>query len=309
MGCPCECRVYAGTEAVANQGFEAVQAEVDRLDRKYSHYRGDSTLAQLQRQAARERGVRVDAETASLLDYAQTQWRLSDGLFDVTAHHLTRLWSDAHSFPAKAELEDALRHTGWHRVSWDGRRLRLPPGYSFDLGGVVKEYAADRAALVLKRQGLTHGYVDLGGDFHFVGAHPDGTPWHVGIRDPEQRNQAIASVSVSSGGLASSGDYERFTRIGDERYSHLVDPRTGWPLKRSGEHLSAVSVIAPTCLVAGSVSTLAMLIGAEKGLALLRESGLEWVSVTGDGVTVSPAASPGRESHRKSPSAVKPPSC
>jgi thiamine biosynthesis lipoprotein len=309
MGCPCECRIYAETEVSANEGFEAVQVEVDRLDRKYSHYRDDSTIQRLQGRASYEKGVRVDDETASLLNYAQTQWRLSEGLFDVTAHHLTRLWSDTRTIPGAVELEAALRLTGWHRVSWDGRCLRLPPGFSFDLGGVVKEYAADRAALALRRQRLTHGYVDLGGDFHFIGPHPDGTAWQAGIRDPRQRDQAIASISVSSGGLASSGDYERFTRIGDERYSHLVDPRSGWPLQRSRENLRAVSVIAPTCLVAGSVSTLAMLMGAERGLALLQESGLEWVAVTGDGATVSPAAGPGRGSRRRNLSAETPPSC
>ena len=88
-----------------------------------------------------------------------------------------------------------------------------------DLGGIVKEYAADRCAVLLRRLGLNHGFIDLGGDFHFLGSRINGDPWQVGIRDPEERDRAAADLSLSSGGLASSGNYERFIEIGGQRYS------------------------------------------------------------------------------------------
>jgi thiamine biosynthesis lipoprotein len=147
-----------------------------------------------------------------------------------------------------------------------------------DLGGVVKEYAADRAAGILKTLGFESGYADLGGDLHFMGPHPNGRGWQTGIRHPDGGKQAIASIEVQSGGLASSGDYERYSEIDGKRYGHIINPQTGWPV--SG--LAAVSVLAPSCLVAGSVSTLAMLAGVNDGLSLLRDSGLPWLAIHRD---------------------------
>ena len=283
MGCPCEVALYAESPIAARKGFRAVRAEVDRLDRKYSHYREDSALKRLERDAARPGGAAIDEETAALFHHADVQFTLSDGVFDITARPLTRLWDRATRIPSRQQRAAALSVVGWHRVRWDSARIRMPRGFSLDLGGIVKEYAADRAALLLKRQGIEHGFVDLGGDFHFLGPHPCGSPWVVGIRDPERRNAPVATVTVRRGGLASSGDYERYSEIEGRRYGHLVDPRTGWPIETSdAEALRAVSVIAPTCLVAGSAATLALLLDAARARRLLDRGGLPWLAVRSD---------------------------
>jgi thiamine biosynthesis lipoprotein len=282
MGCPCELRLYAGSAEQAGRGFELAKAEVDRLDRKYSHYRDDSLLSTMQRQAARTGGVVVDSETAALLNYADTQFRVSEGLFDITARSLSALWDRARSLPADEQISDALDKTGWNRVRWDGTNLESPTGMSFDLGGIVKEYAADRAAVTLKEAGFESGYVDLGGDLHVLGPHPDGRPWQVGIRNPNDKGSPLAAVEVRSGGLASSGDYERFSEINGRRYGHIINPRTGWPVSVAAESLASVSAVAPSCLLAGSVTTLAMLAGAKQGISLLEESGLSWFAVAAD---------------------------
>jgi thiamine biosynthesis lipoprotein len=236
----------------------------------------------MQRQAARTGGVVVDSETAALLNYADTQFRVSEGLFDITARSLSALWDRARSLPADEQISDALDKTGWNRVRWDGTNLEIPTGMSFDLGGIVKEYAADRAAVILKEAGFESGYVDLGGDLHVLGPHPDGRPWQVGIRNPNDKGSPLAAVEVRSGGLASSGDYERFSEINGRRYGHIINPRTGWPVSVAAESLASVSAVAPSCLLAGSVTTLAMLAGAKQGISLLEESGLSWFAVTAD---------------------------
>jgi thiamine biosynthesis lipoprotein len=270
--------LYANSDDEARRGFGLVRNEVARLDRKYSHFRADSVLAGLSRRAARPGGVNVDNETAALLDYAARQTRVSGGLFDITARRLTRLWDRADRLPSPEAIERELGSTGWHRVEWDGKRLSLPRGYELDLGGVVKEYAADRAAYLLKNNGFSSGYVDLGGDFHVLGPHPDGRSWHIGIRRPDKGDCAAAAVRVQEGGLASSGDYERFSEIDGVRYSHFVDPRTGWAMKGSSAG-TAVSVLAPTCLLAGSVATLAMLFGPAESRKFLARSGLPWLAL------------------------------
>jgi thiamine biosynthesis lipoprotein len=139
-----------------------------------------------------------------------------------------------------------------------------------DFGGLVKEYAADRAAGVCRQRGVRAGLVDLGGDLRVVGAHPDGAPWRVGIRHPRRPGSAAASVSLIGGAIASSGDYERCMIVDGERYSHLLDPRTGWPVRG----LAGVSVAASHCLIAGAASTIAMLKGEAEGPAWLDGLGL-----------------------------------
>lgn len=276
MGCPAEICVYAPHRAAATAGFELAASECERLDRKYSHYRDDSYLASVQRDAARPQGVRVDRETAALLNLAATQYRESQGRFDVTAGRLTTLWERRTRLPGPREIADALSLTGWQRVQWDGTRLRLPAGLRLDLGGMVKEYAADRAALLLRASGIASGYIDLGGDLHVLGPHPDGSPWLIGIRNPRGPG-ALASIGVRRGGLATSGDYARCTFIGGQRYSHIVDPSSGWPVRG----LATVSIVASTCLLAGAVSTLAMLMETDAALEFLADSGLTWLAHDG----------------------------
>lgn len=281
MGCPCEIKLYAETGAQARHAFEMAQMEVHRLNLKYSHYRVDSCLALTQEKAARACGVDVDEETAAILNYAQTQFDISEGMFDITTRFLSALWDRIHSVPGEQEISAALAKTGWDRVQWNGRNLKVPDGMQFDLGGVVKEYAADRVAGLLKYAGFRSGFVDLGGDMYFLGPHPDGMPWKVGIRNPEKRTDPIAGVDLYSGGLASSGNYERFSEIDGIRYSHIINPRTGWPVNPGVSGLSAVSTLAPSCLLAGSVSTLAMLLPRERGISFLKQSGLHWMAIDG----------------------------
>lgn len=276
MGCPCEIRLYADSVRAAASAFVLTVTEVRRLDVKYSHYRTDSELARILQAAARPQGVRVDSETAALFDFAARLYAESGGRFDITAGRLCALWDRATSLPEAPLIESALALTGWQRLAWDGSTLRLPVGMRLDLGGIVKEYAADRAALLLKSNGYHSGYVDLGGDLHVLGPHPDGSAWQIGIRHPREAG-AMATVALSHGGLATSGDYERCSIIHGKRYSHILNARTGWPV--SG--LASVSVIAPTCLLAGALSTLAMVQDREQGLDLLATSGLTWLAHDG----------------------------
>jgi len=276
MGCPAEICVYAPHRAAAKAGFDLAASECRRLDRKYSHYRDDSFLTSLQCEAARPQGVRVDQETAALLNLAATQHQESRGRFDITTGRLTALWERRATLPGAQEIAAAMSLTGWQRLRWDGRRLWLPAGMRFDLGGMVKEYAADRAALLLQASGIASGYVDLGGDLHVLGPHPDGSPWRIGIRNPRGPG-ALATIGMRSGGLATSGDYARCTFIDGQRYSHIVDPTSGWPV----HGLATVSVVAPSCVLAGAVSTLAMLLETDVALEFLAASGLAWLAHDG----------------------------
>jgi len=284
MGCPSEIGVFSPNPQSARCAIARAENEVHRLDRKYSHFRKDSYITRLQTSARQPGGVIVDTETAALLDYAASQYKLSKGLFDITAGRLARLWHKRDRLPATVKLSKALRSTGWSKLQWQDQCLAMPAGMQLELGGLVKEYAADRAALSLKRENMYSAFVELGGDIHVTGPQPDGKPWNMGIRKPDylQQNndEAIANISISSGGLATSGDYERSKLIKGKRYGHIINPKTGWPVNS----FQSVSVLAPSCLLAGSISTMSALMGQKAGLAALRDSGLAWLAQTTDGV-------------------------
>ncbi len=173
----------------------------------------------------------------------------------------------------------ALPLIGWADVEWTGRTIRLPrAGMEIDFGGIGKEYAADRMATICVEHGVAHGLVNLGGDVRAIGAQSNGAPWRVGIKHPREAGKTIASVELVDGAVATSGDYERFFEIGGRRYCHILDPRTGMPVA----HWQSVSVVAPLCIVAGSCSTMAMLMEAG-GEAFLAQQGLSYIAVAPDG--------------------------
>jgi thiamine biosynthesis lipoprotein len=274
MGSRCEVRIYARTENEAAAVARRAAADVQRLDAKYSNYRDDSVTAEINRVGAAGGATEVDEETASLLDYADTCFEQSEGLFDLTSGALRAAWGSQRGvLPEPATLERLLQRVGWDKVLWSRPRLEFSvAGMELDFGGVVKEYAADRAAVICVEAGVHHGLVDLGGDIKVIGPHPDGTPWSVGIQHPRQPNAVMATIDLSHGAIATSGDYERFVEIGGTRYSHIVSPRTGMPVRG----LAGVSVVAPECVVAGSATTIAMLM-EERGPAWLEEVGLPHV--------------------------------
>jgi thiamine biosynthesis lipoprotein len=270
--------LYGGAEA--ERAARAARAEIERLEAKFSRYREDSLATRINRSAGDLTGVEVDDETARLLDYAATAWRESGGLFDVTSGILRRAWNfRAGRLPSQAEIDALLPAIGWDQVRWRSPVIALPrAGMEIDFGGYVKEYAADLAAATCREHGVRHGLVDLGGDLALVGPHPDGAPWRIGIRDPRAPERALAHIALPSGGIATSGDYERCLVVDGVRYGHILDPHTGWPVRG----LASVSVAASACLVAGTLTTVAMLKGGA-GAAWLDRMGARCVHVSEDG--------------------------
>ncbi|MFM7272814.1 MAG: FAD:protein FMN transferase, partial [Gammaproteobacteria bacterium] len=138
--------------------------------------------------------------------------------------------------------------------------------------------AADRAAAELARAGIGHGYVNLGGDIHAIGPRPGGEPWAIGVRHPRDADALIASIPLTRGALATSGDYQRFFEDGGRRYCHVLDPRSGRPVS----HWASVTAVAPLAVMAGSVTTITML-KESAGLDFLVSTGLAYLCVDSSG--------------------------
>ena len=260
MGSPCEIKLYAEDPAEAAATAASAIAEIERIEAKYSRYRASSLLARINASAGNPEGIALDDETASLLDYAETGFQQSDGLFDITSGVLREVWNfRSGSVPKPADVARVLPRVGWRKVRWERPRLVMPAGMELDFGGYGKEYAADRVAMLCRGRGVSGGLVDLGGDVSVIGPHPSGAGWVVGVREPLSGNEAVASLEVSCGGVATSGDYQRFIEVGGRRYAHILNPRTGWPVAG----LTSVTVVASHCLIAGTASTIAMLKGRD----------------------------------------------
>lgn len=272
MGSDCEFQLCFGGGSDSQLIFKCLQDELERLESKYSRFRKDSLLSQIN--LGKE--VTIDNETISLLEHAFNCFEQSEGLFDVTAGRLNSLWDfKKKKVPSQEEISYALSVTDFSKVSWNNGILSMPAGMNVDFGGIVKEYAADTLAVLAKKFGVRYGLINLGGDIAIVGNKPDGIAWKVGITDPRGTETEIASIDIYSGGLATSGDYKRYFIYEGKRYSHILNPKTGFPCAG----LRAVSVAANLCTVAGSIATIAMLKDEPEAIKWLNDLGVPFVAM------------------------------
>ncbi|MEO6339385.1 MAG: FAD:protein FMN transferase [Caulobacteraceae bacterium] len=273
MASPCEVRVETGDADLAARLGQIAEAEAARIEAKYSRYREDSFLSRIN--AAGGEPVTVDGETAALLDYAAQCHDLSGGLFDITSGVLRRIWrfDGSDRVPTRQQVGELLPLIGWDKVDWRRPDLTLPAGMEIDFGGLGKEYAVDSALLKIQAESDVPVLVNFGGDLHVSGPRAKGERWRVAIESVEQRGASEALLELAQGALTTSGDARRFLLKDGVRYSHILDPRTGWPVE---DPPRSVTVAAETCMEAGILSTLAMLQGRSAEAFLAKEGVQAW---------------------------------
>jgi len=280
LGTACTLHLCSGSQVQADMAAALAIAEIERIEKKFSRYDESSILSAINRAGAIGGKVTVDEETAALLDFAFACYEKSGGLFDITAGVLRRAWNFASgSLPEPDAVNALLPLIGMDKIVWRSPSLSfVVAGMELDFGGIGKEYAVDRLASLLAAEGFNRGLVNLGGDLLALGPRADGEPWKIGLRDPLNSAEMAGEVAIERGALATSGDYERCIRSNGRRYSHILNPTTGWPV----EGLASVTVLAGRCMVAGSAATIAMLKG-ESGAQWLAEMGVphHWVDNTG----------------------------
>ena len=269
MASPCEILVHCDNASEADEMASLAYVETLRIERKFSRYRDDNIVHTINQSDGA--AVSVDEETSRLLRYAGQCYELSDGRFDITSGILRHAWrfDGGVVTPDDALIESLRARVGWHRVEFDGATVRLPRGMEIDLGGVGKEYAADRVAALLAEAAAVAVLVNLGGDIRAAGSGED-RRWTIGIEEPGKENVAVGQIEIAEGGVATSGDARRFCVVDGVRLGHILDPRTGRPV--AGAPHSA-TVIADTCTAAGFLATAAMLHGPDAE-AFLEAQGL-----------------------------------
>jgi len=262
MAGPCEVLADTLDQQLALQIVDIARQEALRIERKFSRYRTDNTIHAINHSIGRP--VALDNETADLLDYAESCFVLSDGLFDITSGVLRQAWQfdGSDKLPDIDQITPLLEKLGWQKITWQRPLLTLPQGMEVDFGGIGKEYAVDRAVQLIKNAGNTSALVNFGGDIGVTGARNNHAAWVIGMENPNkltQPNLQTPGITLKYGAVATSGDSRRYLLKDGVRYSHVLNPKTGWPVCDGPR---SVTVAANSCTEAGILSTLALLHGA-----------------------------------------------
>ncbi|MEQ1814126.1 MAG: FAD:protein FMN transferase [Candidatus Nitrotoga sp.] len=275
MASPCEILLDHTDLKLAHTQVKVAVQEVLRIEQKFSRYRTDNIIHTLNH--ANGQAVRVDEETAHLINFSATLYKLSDGAFDITSGVLRRVWKfdGSDRIPDPQAISSLLPLIGWQHVYWKNPYLQLRPGMEIDFGGIGKEYAVDRVFLQLAEMDEHALLVNFGGDLRARGPCRNGLPWQVGIESPLAQKsathnistapQAIQTIPLITGALATSGDARRFLLKDGVRYSHILNPKTGWPVQNGPR---SATILAKDCVLAGMLATLTLLAGKQAEMFL-----------------------------------------
>lgn len=271
MGVQAKVVLYSADSQSATEAARAAFDRIEQLEQILSDYRSDSELMRLCARAG-EGPIGVSEDLFDVMALALGFSEASDGAFDVSIGAVVRLWRAARGageLPKSLVLDEARARSGWKLVELDraGRRVNLvSEGMRLDMGAIGKGYAADEAVLTLRRAGVSRCLVEIGGEVMTGDAPPEAAGWQVGVATGVGVERALV-LTLRGQGVATSGDLEQFVEIGGVRYSHIVDPRTGFGLT----YRTAVVVIAPDCTTADALATAVSVLGPRAGLELVAE--------------------------------------
>lgn len=274
MASPCEllfdCQDHKLVQTLANLAC----IRTKEIENKYSRYLQGNLMSRINESGGNK--VNIDQETYRLLEFANTCYQLSDGMFDLTSGVLRKAWKfdGSDNIPTPEQIDSLLPYIGWHKVRFDQQSISLPPGFELDFGGIGKEYAVDAVAgILLQHAPELSVLINFGGDIQLTRPRANKGFWQVGIEDPSKEDNALRVLQISSGGLATSGDSKRFLLKDGERYSHILNPKTGYPIDHAPR---SVTVAAQHCVQAGLLATLALLQGAEAENFLAQQGVKYW---------------------------------
>jgi len=269
MASPCECLIETENYQTALAITQIAADEAWRIEKKYSRYLKNNVCAQINQ--SNGAAIAIDQETFKLLDFANTCYEISNGLFDLTSGVLRRVWhfNQNTELPSQKSVEELLPLIGWNLVSFDQKSVCLAPGTEIDFGGIGKEYAVDVAVQKIKEYKPDLSVVvNFGGDLRVTKKPKNKPKWNIGI-DSLLISKIEHSVSIGVGAVCTSGDTEKFILSNERRYSHILNPKTGWPAEGCPK---TVTIIADQCLQAGVLATLGMLMGAEAEAFLTQQN-------------------------------------
>lgn len=273
MASPCEFLIDTTDKGLALAIAEAGVAEVKRIEHKFSRYVLGNVCHSINN--ANGQPVEIDNECYRLLSFGQSCFDLSSGLFDLTSGVLRRVWKfdGSDRLPTQQQIDSVLPFVGWQHVQMSEQHIQMKAGMEIDFGGIGKEYAVSRVADLCKKMAShVSVLINLGGDIQITIPREHRQPWSVGIEDSHNAAGESKIISIVEGALATSGDAKRFLLKHGLRYSHILNPKTGWSIMHAP---SSITTLAPLCIQAGCLATIALLQGRDAE-SFLNEQGVQY---------------------------------
>ena len=271
LGAPCNITFYYIGDDAAKEIIEVIDLELTRLDSLLNYFSDNSLVSELNHSAR----VKAPSDIIFLVSFSDSVSRLTDGLFDITVAPVLAAWGfygGEKKLPAEQEIVRAMKHVDYRKVQIKNNSIILKPGMSVDFGGIAQGYAADRAALILRQRHVKSAIIDIGGEVLTIGRAPQNRPWRVGIRNPRGKG-IIETVELQDSAVSTSGDYEKFFIIDNQRYPHIINPKTGTP----AQEFASVTVFADNATLADALSTAIAIMGPVRGLQFLDSLGMRGI--------------------------------
>ncbi|MCX5680923.1 MAG: FAD:protein FMN transferase, partial [Candidatus Omnitrophica bacterium] len=248
--------------------FDKAWQRLEEINTRLNVYDEKSDIAKIN--ASYPNPVQIYPDTYKILQLSIRYNELTQGAFDITIWPLVVLWKDAekkNKIPSVSEIKIAQSATGNNKVKFlpQDRIQLMHPRTKIDLSAIGQGYAADEAARVLNGEGLKNFLVNTGGEIFAQGCNENGQPWTVGIKDPGQSHDMFDIIKIASGGVSTSGNYEKYYEIAQKRYSRVIDPKTGYPASK----VASATVVAQNATQADILSTALCVLGSEKGSRML----------------------------------------
>ncbi|MGN0193615.1 MAG: FAD:protein FMN transferase [Pseudoramibacter sp.] len=266
----------------AEKGLDDSEKEIDRLDKMLSVGSSDSAVSKLNAAG----GGTVNSNIDTLLKKSLSVYKSTGGAFDITVYPLMKLWgftevynenneldqNKRRDIPTSAQIAQNLTNVGSNRIQYDAasKTLTLPAGTQIDFGGIAKGYTSQRIVDIMKKDGVTAGNIELGGNVQVFGKKPDGSAWTIGLTDPNKTSRTMGVLTLTKGrAVVTSGGYERYITGKDgKRYHHILDPKTGYP---AASDLKSVTIVCKDGTTADALSTAMFVLGRKQAAAYWRK--------------------------------------
>ncbi|WP_447637673.1 FAD:protein FMN transferase [Flavobacterium microcysteis] len=272
MGSRFDITISAKSATEAEAYIDSAIIEIERIENVISEWREETLVSEINRNAG-IKPVKVTPELFGLTERALQFSKMTDGAFDISFASMDKIWKYDGSMtavPSEESVKKSVQKVGYKNIILDKKNstifLKLP-GMKIGFGSIGKGYAADKTKELMISKGVPAGIINASGDMNTWGKQPDGKEWTVGITNPMNQNKVFATFPLSGNAVVTSGDYEKFVILEGKKYSHIIDPRTGYPARG----ISSVTVFASSAELANGFSTSIMVMGKEAGLNLINQ--------------------------------------
>jgi thiamine biosynthesis lipoprotein len=272
MGGRFDISIVAEDSLSAESNIDLVIAEITRIENLISDWKSDSQISEVNRNAG-IKPVVVDPEVFNLTKRALRLSEITQGAFDISFAAMERIWKfdgTMTGMPSEDAIKKAVEKVGYRNIILDPLHSTIflkNTGMKIGFGALGEGYAADKCRTLMLQKGVDSGIVNASGDMITWGSQPNGKPWNIGITNPFDTEKIIAVIPITNKAVTTSGSYEKFVILNGKRYSHIINPATGYP----ATGLCSVTVLGPSAEMANGFSTSIMVLGKEEGLKLLNK--------------------------------------